>query len=71
MATKKPDVITVVDGRLVLDVALEAGKPPFAYQWAVWDWKRARVDHKPPLDHSFLWQGGSTEHQLPLFSSLA
>ena len=58
-----------IEGQLLAE-AREANLPPFVYQWAVWDWKRARVDHKPPLDHSFLWRGGETQYQLPLFSSL-
>jgi len=51
--------------------ANQSGLPPFGYQWAIWDWKRARVDMLPPLDHSFLWRGGPRQYQLPLFSSLA
>ena len=54
----------------VLAEAAQVGLPPFAYQWAVWDWKRARVDLKLPLDHSFLWRGGESQYQLPLFSGL-
>jgi hypothetical protein len=51
--------------------AEQVGLPPFAYQWAVWDWKRAKVDHIPPENHSFLWRGGRDTYQLPMFSSLA
>lgn len=59
-----------VESQLVTE-ADTVGLPAFAYQWAVWDWKRARVDCKPPEDHSFLWQGGRTQYQMPMFSSLA
>lgn len=55
---------------MLIGEAEQIGLPAFAYQWAVWDWKRAKVDHKPPSDHSFLWQGGQTIKQLPLFSGL-
>jgi len=58
-----------IEGQLLAEAG-QVGLPPFAHQWAVWDWKRARVDHKPPLDHSFLWRGGQSQCQLPLFSSL-
>lgn len=57
-----------IEARL-LDEAQQVGLPPFAYQWAVWDWKRARYDLFPPSNHSFLWQH-PTQEQLPLFSSL-
>ena len=50
--------------------ARQVDMPLFAYQWAVWDYKRGIVDHKEPEDHSFLWRSGSTKKQLPLFSSL-
>ncbi|KKL76654.1 hypothetical protein LCGC14_2042770 [marine sediment metagenome] len=53
----------------LLAEAEEVDLPPFAYQWAVWDWKRARYDLLPPSDHSFLWRN-PTQEQLPLFSSL-
>jgi len=59
-----------IEGQVLAEAA-RVDLPPFAYQWAVWDWKRARVDLKPPLDHSFLWRGGESQYQLPLFSSLA
>lgn len=53
----------------LLTEAREVGLPAFAYQWAVWDWKRAKYDLLPPSDHSFLWRN-PTQEQLPLFSSL-
>lgn len=53
----------------LLTEAEEVGLPAFAYQWAVWDWKRAKYDSLPPSDHSFLWRN-PTQEQLPLFSSL-
>ena len=56
-----------IENKLTSEAA-EIGLPSFPYQWAVWDWKRARIDHKPPLNHSFLWQNPS-DYQLPLFSS--
>ena len=55
--------------KTLVSEATEVGLPPFPYQWAVWDWKRARIDYKPPLNHSFLWQEPN-DYQLPLFSSL-
>ena len=58
-----------IEGELIQE-ANEINLPPFAYQWATWDWKRARVDHLPPLDHSFMWRDGRTQFQLPMFSSL-
>lgn len=67
---RRLDVYEGIEAQLLAE-AVEVGLPPFAYQWAVWDWKRARVDHKPPMDHSFLWQGGQRVKQLPLFSGLA
>ena len=67
---RKLDVYSDIESQL-LSEAEDVGLPPFAYQWAVWDWKRARVDHKSPSDHSFLWQGGARCKQLPLFSGLA
>ncbi len=54
----------------VIAEARDTGLPAFAYQWAVWDWKRAKYDHLPPSNHSFLWEGGATQEQLPLFGSL-
>ena len=54
---------------LVLE-ADAVGLPAFPYQWAVWDHQRARVRHVPPTDHSFLWPGGASQHQLPLFTHL-
>ena len=66
---RRLDVYQEIEGQLLVEAG-EVGLPPFAYQWAVWDWKRARVDHKAPQDHSFLWQGGQRVKQLPLFSSL-
>jgi len=59
-----------IEGQVLAEAA-QVGLPPFCFQWAVWDWKRARVDLKPPLNHSFLWRGGTTTYQLPLFSGLA
>lgn len=52
--------------RPLLEEAKQVGLPPFGYQWAVWCWQRARTKHVPPLDHSFLWFGGSSQYQLPL-----
>lgn len=52
--------------------ATEVGLPPFAYQWAVWDWKRlhtAGLSGPRVNSHSFLWQ--TPEYlQLPLFSGM-
>lgn len=59
-----------IESLVVLEAA-EVGLPPFAYQWAVWDWKRAKVDLIPPNPHDFLWKGGRREQQLALFSSLS
>ncbi len=55
---------------VVLAEARDTGLPAFAYQWAVWDWKRAKYDHLPPSNHSFLWADGRTQGQIPLFGSL-
>ena len=54
----------------VLDEANAIGMPPFPYQWAVWDYTRLVHRHISPTNHSFLWRGGPTTHQLPLFSAL-
>jgi hypothetical protein len=62
------DLYESIESQL-LDEAAIVELPPFAYQWAVWDWKRARYDHLPPSNHSFLWRN-PTQYQLPLFSSL-
>ena len=43
------------------------GLPPFAYQWAVWDYVRLRDRGQAPDDHSFLWQGGARQTQPALF----
>ena len=59
-----------IESRL-LHEAQEIGVLPFPYQWAVWDWTRARTMRVPPSDHSFLWRGGATAQQLPLFSGEA
>ncbi len=64
---KNLDLYTSIESE-VLSEARDCGLPPFAYQWAVWDWKRAKYDHLPPSDHSFLWRSGSNQEQLPLFS---
>ncbi len=66
----KLDSYASIEGQL-LSEANEVGLAPFAYQWAVWDYKRAKVDHKSPQDHSFLWQSGQTQYQMPMFSSTA
>jgi hypothetical protein len=42
--------------------AERAEMPPFAYQWAVWDWKRGGAD-----DHAFLWSTEPVGVQMPLF----
>ena len=55
--------------RVLVREAEEVGLPYFPYQWAVWDWKRAKYDHLPVSNHSFLWANPS-DIQLPLFSSL-
>ena len=47
---------------LLLDEAERAEMPPFAYQWAVWDWQRGGAD-----DHAFLWQLEPVGVQMPLF----
>ena len=59
-----------IESIVVLE-ADEVGLPPFAYQWAVWCWKRAKIDLLPPDSHDFLWAGGRRQYQLPLFSSLS
>lgn len=60
-------VYTTTESRLLAE-ADELGLPPFAYQWATWDWKRAKLDHIPPENHSFLWRSGRDSYQMPLFS---
>ena len=57
-----------IEARLAAE-AEEVGLPVFPYQWAVWDWKRAKYDHLPVSNHSFLWANPS-DFQLPLFGSL-
>ena len=42
--------------RALLEEAVQIGMPPFAYQWAVWDWQRGRAGLQP-ANHSFLWEG--------------
>ena len=54
---------------LVLE-AEELQMPAFAYQWAVWDWQRARAMQVPPSNHSVFWKGGESQYQLPLFTHL-
>lgn len=48
----------------------EVGLPLFAYQWAVWDWRRLQTQRRTSEDHSFLWESGRSTYQLPLFSGL-
>ncbi len=48
---------------IVILEAEDVGMPPFPYQWAVWDWKRAKYDNLPNENHSFLWPGGATQIQ--------
>ena len=55
----------------VLAEANVVGMPPFAYQWAIWDWWRCKTKQVSPQNHSFLWRAGPTAGQLPLFSSLS
>ena len=57
--------------RQILGEADAVGLPAFVFAWAVWDWWRARSVYKPPENHSFLWPGGATEAQLPLFTHRA
>lgn len=65
---RKPLVYEVLESQLKQE-AESVALPPFLYQWAVWDWKRAAFDRKPPLNHSFLWRDPK-DYQLPLFSSV-
>lgn len=54
---------------MVLAEAANLDLPPFAYQWAVWDYRRARDRHVPPQPHDHLWRT-PMKHQFPLFSNL-
>jgi len=54
--------------------AADVGLPIFAYQWAIWDWKRSQggrgVWGNRIEDHSFLWASGRTRFQTSFKFSL-
>ena len=50
---------SMAEAALVAEAEM-VGMPPFAYQWAVWDYQRRP---KSPDDHSFLWRGGRRQYQ--------
>ena len=57
---RKLDLYEAVEAQLKME-AESVGLPPFAYQWAVWDYQRGHAyptSHEPD-DHSFLWRGGA------------
>ncbi len=66
---RRLDVYSELEDQLRIE-AHEVDMPVFAYQWAVWDWKRLWSDHKTPEDHSFLWESGRSTYQLPMFSGM-
>ena len=66
---RKLDVYEELESWLAQE-AFEVDMPVFAYQWAVWDWKRLWSDKRTPEDHSFLWESGRSTYQLPMFGSV-
>lgn len=65
-AYRKLENYVSVESRLRAE-ADAVGLPPFAYQWATWDYQRRYENsqgRQAPDNHSFLWKSGRTFYQM-------